>query len=245
MRIREVGAVLVVALAGLTLPGSAIGQLDPNSAGMSSSQAPGPQGQGSDIERSPGMTPQTNPQATNQPTSMRDSLGAPGQTGQQILDKQFLRNAAEGSLAEVKISTLATQKGSADVKDLAQKMADDHMALNKDLESVADSMGVQLPKKLDREQQAEYDKLNGLAGKDFDTEYVTYIAKSHWEEVHNFRMEASVAVDPDLQAEVIKSLGLMREHIGLITKTATAEGIPLPQRPSRPRPADAASNAHH
>jgi predicted outer membrane protein len=47
---------------------------------------------------------------------------------------------------------------------------------------VADSLGVMLPKKLNKDEQAEYDKLNGLSGKDFDTEYLTYIVKAHWHE---------------------------------------------------------------
>lgn len=234
MTLRGMGAIAAVLLTGWMLPAGAAAQIDQNAGPVQ--QVPG------EIDRSPGTT--TNPRATNQRASMRDSLGAPGQNGQQILDKQFLRSAAEGGLAEVKISTLATEKGTSDIKDLAQKMVADHTVMNADLASVADSLGVLLPKKLNHEDQAEYDKLNGLSGKDFDTEYVTYIAKSHWQDAHNYRMEASIAVDPDLQSEVIKSLGMMREHIGLIVKTATAEGIPMPERPRRPNPTSASNKPH-
>ena len=234
MTLRGMGAIAAVLLTGWMLPAGAAAQIDQNAGPVQ--QVPG------EIDRSPGPT--TNPRATNQPASMRDSLGAPGQNGQQILDKQFLRSAAEGGLAEVKISTLATEKGTSDIKDLAQKMVADHTVMNADLASVADSLGVLLPKKLNHEDQAEYDKLNGLSGKDFDTEYVTYLAKSHWQDAHNYRMEASIAVDPDLQSEVIKSLGMMREHIGLIVKTATAEGIPMPERPRRPNPTSASNKPH-
>lgn len=240
MNLPGMGAIAAVVLTGWMLPYGAAAQIDQNAGPMSGQQMSG------EIDRSPGTTPATNPRATNQPTSMRDSLGAPGQNGQQILDKQFVRAAAEGSLAEVKISTLATQKGSANVKELAQRMVDDHTSLNSDLASVADSLGVILPKKLNRNDQAEYEKLNGLSGKDFDTEYVTYLAKSHWQDAHNYRMEASVAVDPDLQSEVIKALGAMREHMGLISKAASTEGITLPPRPYRSHPpATSASNAKH
>ena len=165
---------------------------------------------------------------------MRESLGAPGQTGQQMLDKQFVRNAAAGDIADIKLATLATQKGGPEVKDLAQKMVDDHTALNKDMDTVADALGVMLPKKMDKDSQAEYDKLNGLSGKDFDTEYLTYTVKMHWQTLHAFYMEASAAADPDLQTEVVKALGTMHQHLSLIAKTATAEGITLPPRPPRP-----------
>lgn len=235
MSVKVMGAVLVM-MAAVAMPRMTMAQMDPSA--NSGMQMPG-----GDIERAPGTTPNTNTQGNNQPASMRDSLGAPGQNGQQILDKQFVRTAVEASLADVQIGTLATQKGSPAIKDLAQKMVDDHTQIGKDLGDVADSMGVTLPKKINKEQQAEYDKLNGLAGKDFDREYMTYLAKTHWEDLHNFRMEASVAVDPDLQSEVLKALGTMREHIGLIGSTAKNEGIQLP-RPQRPNPTSA-SNAGH
>jgi putative membrane protein len=242
MKVLGMGAAVVMLALGGLLARGASAQMDPGP------QLPGPgTAQSGEIERAPGTMSASNPRAMDQPASMRDSLGAPGQNGQQILDKQFIRTAAEGGVADIKISTLATEKGSPEIKDLAQKMADDHTQMNKDLESVADAMGVMLPKKPNKDQQAEYDKLKGLSGKDFDAEYVTYIAKVHYQDVHNYRMEASVAVDPDLQSEVVKALGTMREHIGLISKTATAEGIVLPPRPQRPKPANAssASNAAH
>ncbi|HWB33658.1 MAG TPA: DUF4142 domain-containing protein [Acidobacteriaceae bacterium] len=221
----------VIGAAIMLLPGTGLAQMDPNG-GIPGPQAPGPQ---SGMDREPGSTSTTNPR-TAQPASMRDSLGAPGQNGQQILDKQFIREASEGGIADVKIGTLASEKGSTDVRDLAQKMVDDHKEMNKDLESVADSMGVMLPRKMSKEQQAEYNKLSGLSGKDFDTEYMNYLAKSHWQNVHSYRMEASVAVDPGLQSAVMKALGMMREHIGMINKTAEQAGIALPPRPQHRPP---------
>ncbi|MDP9052266.1 MAG: DUF4142 domain-containing protein [Acidobacteriota bacterium] len=167
-------------------------------------------------------------------SSIPDSLGAPGQTGQQMMDKQFVRNATEASLADVKLGTLAVEKGSPAVKTLAQQMVDDHTAMNKDMAGVADGMGVMLPKKLSKDSQAEYEKLNGLSGKDFDAEYVSYMAKVHYQDLHAFHMEASVASDPELATEVVKAMGMMHQHLGLIAKVAKDEDISLPPRPQRP-----------
>lgn len=230
MNVRAMSVVLAMSAAAM-MPRLAMTQMDPNSMN-NGAQAPGPQSSG-DAYRAPGTSPAVTPRATDQAASMRDSLGAPGQNGQAILDKQFVRTAIEQGLAEIKLGTLAAEKGGPQVKELAQKLVDDHTQMDKDMGNIADTMGVMLPKKPGREDQAEYDKLNGLSGKDFDTEYVTYVAKSHWQDAHNFRMEASVAVDPDLQSEVLKSLGVMREHLGLIGKTANEAGIALP-RPQRP-----------
>jgi putative membrane protein len=176
------------------------------------------------------------------PTSLRETLGAPGQTGQQMADKAFVRTATEDGIADVKLGQLAVQKGGVDIKTLAQKLVDDHTAINKEIATVADSLGVVPAKSMSKSDQAEYEKLNGLSGKDFDTEYLTFITKAHYQKTHDFYLEASVASDPGLAAEVVKAMQTMRAHLGMITQVAAQDGITLPPRPPRPaRPAAAAS----
>jgi putative membrane protein len=165
---------------------------------------------------------------------MRETLGAPGLTGRQMVDKEFLRTATEEGIADVKLGQLAGEKGSPDMKTFAQKIVADHEAMNKDLAKVADSLGVLLPGKMSKDDQAEYDKLNGLSGKAFDTEYLTFILKAHWTKLHDYYMEASVANDPGLAAEVVKDMRVMHDHLGLINQVASQEGITLPPRPPRP-----------
>lgn len=218
----------------------AMAQVDPNNApGSIPGSTPYPQ-------TPQGMNqPGANPTGNSTPatgaqtipsTGMRESLGNPGESGQRILDKKFVRTAAESGIADIKLGSLAAQKGSPAIKDLAQKMVDDHTTLNKNMENVADSMGVMLPKKMSKEEEAEYDKLNGLSGKDFDAEYLTYITKAHWQNLHAYYMEASVASDPDLQSEVVNALKTMHQHLGMINKTAQDEGITLPPRPHKAAP---------
>lgn len=232
--------IAMLGAAGLLLPAVLMAQMDPTANPGPVQYPQSPQNMNQPAPGAMGSTPATGAQSS-QTSSMRDSLGAPGQTGQEMLDKQFIRSAVQTGLADVKLATLATQKGGSDVKDLAQKLADDHAAMDKDLDAVADQMGVMLPKKMTKDDQAEYEKLNGLSGKDFDTEYLTYIAKAHWQTVHSFYMEASVAANSDLQAEVVKALGTMHQHFGMIAKVATDDGITLPPRPPRPAPTTASN----
>jgi putative membrane protein len=172
---------------------------------------------------------------------MRETLGAPGLNGQQMSDRTFVRMAVESGIADVALAQLAVQKGSTDVKTLAQKLVDDHSAANKEMATVADSLGVLVPKKMGKDDQMEFDKLNGLSGKDFDTEYITFIAKAHWKHMHDYYMEVSVASDPGLATQVTQSMRTMREHLGMISKVAATDGITLPPRPPRPQRPDAAS----
>jgi putative membrane protein len=239
MRVNRVYAA-VFGVAAMLLPTVLMAQVDPNTNPVgvgvpSPSQYPqSPQ----NINQPSGLPGSSSPNGAQgiPPASMRDSLGNPGQTGQHMLDKQFVRTAAQNGIADVKIGMLAVQKGGPEVKDLGQKMIEDHTRINKDMGEMAELIGTMLPKKMSKEDEAEYEKLNGLSGKDFDTEYLTYIAKSHFQDLHVFHQEAAVASEPELAQEVVRAMHTMHEHLGLIAKTAEAEGITLPPRPPRPAP---------
>jgi putative membrane protein len=175
--------------------------------------------------------PPTQPGRPQQQTSpaQQDSGPNAGDVGQVMQDKMFLRKAAEGGIAEVKLGQLAAQKASSeDVKDFGQKMVDDHTKLNLEIAQVADSMGVMLPKLMNKEDQAEYDKLNALSGNDFDVEYLSFMVKDHHKDLHEFRMEAGSHADPMLHNEVVKAQSVIHEHTVMVDKLARARGIPVP-----------------
>ena len=169
---------------------------------------------------------------------MQDSAPNSGDVGQVMKDKIFLRKAAQGGMAEVKLGQLAAQKGSSeDVRAFGQRMVDDHTKLNNDMAPVADSMGVRLPKDLSKEDQAEYDKLSSLSGNDFDMEYLSFMVKDHHKDLREFRQEAARTTDPTLQTAVANATKVIHEHTVMVDKLAREKGIPVPQRGSVPNPA--------
>ncbi len=187
---------------------------------------------------SPSSQPRPGPgQQRTQPPSMQDSSDS-GQTAQMTKDRMFLRAAAEGGIAEVQFGQLAAQKGgSEEVKTFGQKMVDDHTALNKDMESVGDSVGVKLPTHMNKTDQAEYDKLNGLSGDDFDTEYLTLMVKDHHKNLREFRLEAASTQDQTLKDAVIKAQRVIHEHMVMVDGLARNKGIAIPpHRGGRPSP---------
>jgi putative membrane protein len=173
----------------------------------------------------------TRPQQQAAPTSsMQDSAPNSGDVGQTMKDKMFLRKAAQGGMAEVKLGQLATQKGSSeDVKSFGQKMMDDHTKLNNDMAPIADSMGVRLPKDLSKDDQAEYDKLSALSGNDFDMEYLSFMMKDHHKDLREFRQEEASTTDPTLKAAVADGTKVIHEHTVMVDKLAREKGISVPQ----------------
>ena len=203
----------------LAAPAALFAQFDPVAVPASQTQANRPQ------------------QPTPSTTSLQDSGPNAGDVGQVMQDKMFIRKAAEGGLAEVKLGQLAAQKASGDdVKAFAQKMVEDHTKLNASMAQVADSMGVMLPKSMSKEDQAEYDKLNGLSGNDFDIEYLTYMVKDHHKDLRAFRMEATTPADPALHDAVVSAGNVIHDHTVMVDKLARSKGVAVPERGPRPAP---------
>src|SRR5579862_9545415 len=220
MTFRHVGT-LIFGTAIVSSPAMLLAQFDPTAVPASQTQ------------------PNRPGQAMPATTSLQDSGPNAGDLGQVMQDKMFLRHAAEGGIAEVKFGQLAVQKaGSDDVKTLAQKMVDDHTKLNSEIAQVADSMGVMLPKSMNKDDQIEYDKLNALSGTDFDTEYLSFIVKNHHKDLHAFRLEAASHTDPALHDEIVKAESVIHEHTVIVDKLARAKGIPVPAHGgNKPAPA--------
>ncbi len=190
------------------------------------------------IELDPAAPQSTQPaqQQQQQPGARRavrdpqqDSSPTPGMTGQEMKDKMFLRKAAEGGIAEVKLGQLAAEKGASDeVRTFGAKMVADHTQLNNQMKPIADSMGVRLPKDMNKMDQAEYDKLSALSGPDFDQEYLTDMVKDHRKDLREFHMESMATNDPTLKAAVDKGEAVIREHTRMVTRIARDKGVALP-----------------
>ena len=211
---------------GLVLsPLLAFAQNDPSEAPMQQSQRE---------QQQPGAHANAQPQQLPQ-----DSSGVPGMTGQQMKDKIFLRKAAEGGIAEVKFGQLAAEKaGSDDVKAFGSKMVADHTLLNDEIKPIADSIGVRLPKTMNKMDQAEYEKLSALTGEEFDKEYLADMVKDHRKDLREFHEEANSTNEPALKAAVEKGEGVIREHTHMVMKIAREKGVAVlpPGKPSPPTP---------
>lgn len=167
-------------------------------------------------------------QSTN---SMQDISGGNGMNAQSMNDKMFLHKAAEGGMAEVQLGQLAAEKASSDdVKAFGQKMVTDHTALNEELKPIAQSRGVSPPKKLNKKNQAEFEKLSGLSGADFDNEYLTVMVKDHRKDLRDFQDEANMTSDATLKDAVIKAAGIIQQHSVMVDKLATEKGIAVAQK---------------
>ncbi|ADW68607.1 DUF4142 domain-containing protein [Granulicella tundricola] len=202
----------------------ALGQIDPsgNSAYASNAQMPTPGQQAASHAQQSGME-QESTAARTDPQTMKDKI--------------FLRKAAEGGTAEEELAKLALSKTSNDeVKQFAQKMLDDHASLDVTMKPIAQSLGVMTPKKMNKEDQAEFEKLKALSGTDFDKEYLGAMIKDHRMDLHEFRQESATATDPALKDAATSGSKVIHDHLVAAYKLGVANGVEVPRMP-KPEPA--------
>ena len=129
-------------------------------------------------------------------------------------DKDFLAKAAQSDVNEIKLSQLAEQKASnPQVKMFARKMVTDHKALEMKMKPYAMAWKVTPATDLDDDHKAEYQKLNGLTGNDFDKEYMDAMATDHHKALDAFSREVDSTDNPKFKMAVEKGKAVVASHM--------------------------------
>jgi putative membrane protein len=129
-------------------------------------------------------------------------------------DKKFVREAAQGGLAEVELGKLATEKASNDeVKKFGQHMVDDHTKAGDELKEVASSKGIQIAQQLSAKDKLTKERLSKLSGEQFDKAYMADMVKDHTQDVADFERESRSGVNPDVKDFAAKTLPTLKDHL--------------------------------
>ena len=181
----------IVLAISLSLPIAAIAQtkVDPSSTLQRDSQ-------------SPASPANAGPKAA--PTSL--TLGA--------ADRKFARDAAMGGMMAVEMGKVVLQRSSTDQgRQMAQHIIEDHTQANAQLQSLAQSKGIDIPTQLDSEHQKEIAKLQKVSDKDFDRKYFALMVSEHKKDIKAFRHEAARGSDSDLKQLARTTLPKLEQHM--------------------------------
>ena len=126
----------------------------------------------------------------------------------------FLTAALQGDNSEVKLGNLAKDNASSQgVKDFGKMLADDHGKAKDQVKKIADGLNLSLHDSTTPEAEAEYTKLQGLKGKDFDKEFVSYMVDDHKKDIDDFQKEADSS-DPAQVTDLAKqTLPKLKKHL--------------------------------
>lgn len=128
-------------------------------------------------------------------------------------DKKFLATAAQSDVNEIKLSELAeTKAANPAVKAFARKMVVEHKRLSESMKPFCESWAIAAPPGVDEDHQKEWDKLNGLSGKDFDKEYISAMVDDHAKALDAFTKEAKDTKDAKFKATVLRGKTVVAAH---------------------------------
>jgi len=137
--------------------------------------------------------------------------------GPGVLDKvdaDFVHKASQANLFEVRSSEIALKRLlTADEKEFAQMMIDDHKKANKELDAIALKKGITLPNELDSKHQEKVEKLSKADDKDFPEAYFEGQVSAHKKAIDLFEKESKDGKDVDLKAFAISALPTLRNHL--------------------------------
>jgi putative membrane protein len=138
-------------------------------------------------------------------------------------DAMFMRQAAADGLAEVQLGRMALDKASsAEVRQLAQRIVDDHTMANQQLMDIARRKSVSLPTEPMPMQKQEADHLKTLSGKDFDQAYALAMVKDHRKAIKLFGMQSTGGSDTDLKQFASATLPKLKMHLQMAEQAAGA-----------------------
>ena len=130
----------------------------------------------------------------------------------------FVTNAGVAGMYEIEAAKVALQRSNnAKIKELAQKLIDDHTKAAAELASIASGVqGVTVPTEMDERHKGLVDNLRGATNADFDKTYLDQQNAAHHEAVDLFGGYADHGDNAALQAFAAKTRPALEMHLQMV-----------------------------
>jgi putative membrane protein len=179
--------------------------------------------------------PQGGAPTSGQTTANSSNSGSSGASKIGKMDSKFITMAAQGGLAEVQMGQLAQQKASDPaVKQLGQRLVQDHTKANDQLKSIAQQQGVTLPTEPSAADQQALKKFEGLSGSQFDQQFVAHAIKDHQKDIALFQKESQNGKDDSVKQFAQQTLPTLQEHLQM-AQQANKSGATSASNQSNPK----------
>jgi len=129
-------------------------------------------------------------------------------------DAQFLVNAAEINMEEIRLGQLAQQNCMmTEVKELGKMMETDHAKCLSDLTDLASKKSMSLPTTPSDKAEDTYKKLSSKTGMRFDKEYCEMMVNGHKGAIEMFEKASTECNDAEIKSWAIATLPALRAHL--------------------------------
>ena len=129
-------------------------------------------------------------------------------------DAQFLVNAAEINLNQIRLGQLAQQKGNTThVKELGKMMEGTYTKAQRDLTALAGSKRINIPTTPTHDSRDTYEDLNEKSGDDFDKAYADMMVSQHEDAIKTFEDASKDRNDTEIKNWAIATLPELRINL--------------------------------
>ncbi len=134
--------------------------------------------------------------------------------GQSRRDVKFAQCAAKDGLMEVKLAELALDKAkTAEVRNHAKHMINDHSKANTELKKIASKKGIVLASSMTERQQKHYNKFASMETAKFDKKYAKQMKCEHKKALWMFKKEAKRGDDTELTSWAANKVPALKGHL--------------------------------
>jgi len=158
--------------------------------------------------------------------------------------KLWVLETALHNQAELQLSQQAQQKAKSDqVKQIAQKMVQDHQKMGQMLQPVAQQMNLQVPQSLPSLKQQQLQAMTALEGEQFDKKYIAHLHMAHARDVASFQAASNMDDAEQVKQFATQHLPMLQQHKQQVMQTAMAMKV-IGQDSGEAQPAGSRVPAH-
>src|SRR4051812_18485622 len=146
-------------------------------------------------------------------------------------DANFVKEAAQGGMMEVKMGQTAKDHGqNADVKAYGEMLVKDHSKANDKLSQLASQKGVNLAKEIEPKHTDMINDMEKKQGADFDRAFIEHAVKDHRKDISKFERASRDLNDSELKAFATETLPTLRNHLNEAERIAKSMGVNITAR---------------
>lgn len=142
-------------------------------------------------------------------------------------DLQLANKLSEANVVEIELGKMVVQKSkNTAVKQFAQRMIDDHSALQGQLKQWADTHHVTLSERSNADTHSMKSKLSRLSGDEFDKRYIQDMLQDHQKDTAELQSYLTTTPQSPLKPLISKTLPILENHLRVVENVAGQLGIP-------------------
>jgi putative membrane protein len=148
------------------------------------------------------------------------------QNPDQAGDKLFILCASLDNQSEIELARQAQQKSQNEqVRQIAQRMIQDHEQMGQQIDRVAQSVGVQPIKQLPQWKQQEAQVMLALPEEQFNKAYLSHLKAAHAKDISKFADQAKLAQNDQVKQFAQQSLPHLQQHRQQVVQAGQQMGL--------------------